>query len=199
VLEIILPVVKSETVLAALIGAAASITAGLVAQYFKRLAERRGETEREKIRRTIAAVSRDLGTLRISRSLERRPAEARESSEALLQELEQQVLRRISAEPDKTEDRIKEELENEMREFEDRIEKIERRSPEDAPFDKIASINAAILSERVDQLSERIDGLENKALSRLDVAITVSAVIGGVFAVVAAIYAFLIFLSGNVQ
>jgi hypothetical protein len=198
-IEMILSVVKSETILAALIGAAASLMAGLTAQYFKKLVKKRQETGREKIRQTVAAVSLDLGTFRLSRAIEGQPAAIQESSEALIQKMERQVLERVSAVPDMTEEQIKEEVINEMREFEDRVEKIARRSPEDVQLDKIASMNDAILSERIGQLSERIASLESKALSHLDVAVTVSTVIGGIFAVVAAIYALLIFISDSVR
>jgi hypothetical protein len=198
-IEMILSVVKSETILAALIGAAASLMAGLTAQYFKKLVKKRQETGREEIRQTVAAVSLDLGTFRLSRAIEAQPAAIQESSEALIQKMERQVLERVSAVPDMTEEQIKEEVINEMREFEDRVEKIARRSPEDVQLDKIASMNDAILSERIGQLSERIASLESKALSHLDVAVTVSTVIGGIFAVVAAIYALLIFISDSVR
>jgi hypothetical protein len=198
-IEMILSVVKSETILAALIGAAASLMAGLTAQYFKKLVKKRQETGREEIRQTVAAVSLDLGTFRLSRAIEGQPAAIQESSEALIQKMERQVLERVSAVPDMTEEQIKEEVINEMREFEDRVEKIARRSPEDVQLDKIASMNDAILSERIGQLSERIASLESKALSHLDVAVTVSTVIGGIFAVVAAIYALLIFISDSVR
>ena len=197
-IEEILAIIRSHTVFA-VIGTVASLMAAFTAQYCKKIAARRLGTQKETIRQTIAAVSRDLGTLRISRALARQPADTRESSEALLQKLEQLVLRRVSAEPDKTEDRIKEDVQNEMSEFGDRIEKIERRSPDDIQLERIAAIKDAILSERIDQLSEKIDRLENRALSHWDVAITVSTIIGGIFAVVAAICALLIFIADGTR
>jgi len=73
--------------------------------------------------------------------------------------------------------------------------KIEQRFPPEAQLEKIASINDAILSERIEQLMKQIELLESRILSKWDVAVTVSTVIGGVFAIVAATYGVISFLT----
>ena len=87
------------------------------------------------------------------------------------------------------------EISKEFQQFKECIEKIERRFPDEAQMDKVASINDALLSQRIDQLKERIDKMEEKIPSKWDIALTVSAILGGICAVVAATYGVIQFVT----
>ena len=80
-----------------------------------------------------------------------------------------------------------------------RLESVESRFPDDANIDKISSINDALFAERIEQLSARLATLEQNQLTKWDVAITVSVVLGGIGAVVGATYGVLIALGILVQ
>jgi hypothetical protein len=75
-----------------------------------------------------------------------------------------------------------------MGEVSERIKKIEGRFPEEAQIEKIASINDALLAERIDQLSKQVQALELRTLSKWDVALTVGLIISGIIVVVGATY-----------
>jgi len=83
---------------------------------------------------------------------------------------------------------MQKEIEGQMHEVSDRIKKIEDRFPEESQIEKIASINDALLAERIDQLSKQVQALESRTLSKWDVAVTVGAIISGMIIVVGATY-----------
>lgn len=198
-LEHIIVIIKSEAVFAALLGVIVSLIASLISHYYKNLTEKRLEQLKETIRKNVAQVSLDLGVLKISKTIESQPDDIRESSQALIERMEQQILERVSSSPSLSIENIKKDVQSEIQEFKDRIEKIEQRFPAEAQLEKIASINDAILSERIDQLAKKVEGIESKILSKWDVAITVSTIIGGIFAVVAATYGVISFFTASAK
>ena len=78
-----------------------------------------------------------------------------------------------------------------MKGLRERLQAIEKRFPDEASIDKIASINDALFAQRIDQLVDRLEKLEEKVLTKWDVAIIVSLVAAGIFTIVGATYAVL--------
>ena len=72
-----------------------------------------------------------------------------------------------------------------------RIKKIEDRFPEESQIEKIASINDALLAERIEQLSKQVQSIEARILSKWDVALTVGVIISGIIAVIVMTYGIL--------
>jgi hypothetical protein len=79
-------------------------------------------------------------------------------------------------------DDVKREAQNVITSFQERLERMEQRFPEEATVDKIASINDAILGTKVEQLQKSLEQLESRMLTKWDVAtivFTVITAIGG--------------------
>jgi len=93
---------------------------------------------------------------------------------------------------------MQKEIQRQMAEVTDRVKRIEDRFPPEAQIEKVASINDALLAERIDQLSKQIQAIESRILSKWDVALTASAIITGLMVIVGATYAVLKTL-GRVQ
>jgi hypothetical protein len=106
----------------------------------------------------------------------------------LVRRMEEQILAQVQSSPRVSPEDVQKEVESQLAEVQERIEKIENRFPDEAKLDKVASINDALLSERIDQLSKQVENLENKMLSHWDVALVVSAIIAAIIAVVGATY-----------
>ena len=109
----------------------------------------------------------------------------------LWKEIGNQTASIIALTPNLDEEEIKKEIETKINTISERISKIESRFPEEAKLEKIASINDALLCERIDQLNKQIEILEKKSLTKWDVVIVVSAIIGGIAFVVGAMYGIL--------
>lgn len=85
--------------------------------------------------------------------------------------------------------RLKEEIEA----FNKRLAKIEEKFPADSKIEKIASINDAIFSERIDYLTKQMEQLENKQLNKWDIALTFSMILGAIATIVTLTYGVLVF------
>jgi hypothetical protein len=105
--------------------------------------------------------------------------------------LENQIAMRVASSPGLSDEEVKSQFQTQLQEVGDRIAKIENRFPEESKIEKIASINDALLSERIDQLSKQLENIEKKILTKWDVAVLVSMMIGGIAFVVAATYSVL--------
>ena len=121
------------------------------------------------------------GTSNVSDSLTR----------TLRERLEDQVQSQIQTSPRLTPEVVYDEVQSQFDEVSERLTKIEERFPDEKSIDKVASINDALLSERIDQLSKQVSNLEQKILTRWDVALTVSKIFTGIIFVVGATYSFL--------
>lgn len=119
-----------------------------------------------------------------------------ESSAELIDRIERQILSRMATSPGTTKETVKQEVYRQFSELQERIMNIESRFPEEAKLEKIASINDALLSERIDQLSQQVENLEKRTLTKWDVALTVSTIIAGIVFVVGVTYAVMKFV-GN--
>ena len=110
-------------------------------------------------------------------------------SSELLKEVEQGILKGVSEREGLSREQVRKDVDNRMTEVRTRLEAIEKRFPNDSTIDKVASINDALLAQRLEQLAASISQLENKILAKWDVALIVSAIVAGIFAVVGATYA----------
>lgn len=173
------------TLVAAVLGTVSSLIGALLASLGKRRQQKERKSTQLRLRDQLAKleVSAGIGPIRVSRTL---------VDEAVVTDLteriEKQIVDRLSADPRMTVDEVRSAVQTELGEVRQRIEKIENRFPPESQLERISSINDALLSERIDQIGKRIESLEKQVLSRWDVAKTVSTVIGGVCAVVAATY-----------
>jgi hypothetical protein len=173
-------------------GVAASAIAALVAGFSKRRLEQLHEKERHKIQDEARTRLTEIGisvaglgfTFKIPDKGQRDTAVA----EQLLKDVEQGIVEVVATKENLTREEISKEVETRMQEVGHRLAAIEERFPSDATIDKISSINDALFAQRIEQLTERLAKLEEKALDKWDVALTVSLVVGGIFAVVGATY-----------
>jgi hypothetical protein len=175
----------------ALVGVLTSATTAFFAVYKRRLELRKAIHEKERLKRATVELGIDSGIIEIKN-------EDREESGAqseLLKQIEDKLELRLKGISPASEEKLKIEISKEFQHFKERIEKIERRFPDESQIDKVASINDALLSQRIDQLKERIDKMEEKIQSKWDIALTVSAILGGICAVVAATYGVIQFVT----
>jgi hypothetical protein len=180
------------TIIAALVSTIASLIASLYAVLRKKSEKENLKKQTERLKSKAAEISVDLGIVKFTSSLES-PGHPI-PQEHIIDQLENRILAKLQEHPNANDEVVKAEIRNDLAEFKMRIEKIEKRFPDESKIEKIASINDALLSERIDQLKEQFNRLESKILNRWDVAITVSAIIGGISAVVATTYGFLKFI-----
>lgn len=183
---------QAVTVLA---GAIASVVAGFGASYFKDLYQRTQKRERDKTeqaaQRQITEISFSIAGLRVSHQFEHPSAPQAQVATQLLKEVEQGIVQGVSDERGLSREQVTAEVDEKMSGLRERLQAIEKRFPDEASIDKIASINDALFAHRIDQLFDRIEKLERKVLTKWDVAIIVSVVATGIFAVVGATYAVL--------
>lgn len=97
------------------------------------------------------------------------------TKQILFQELETYFNLSISAK-----DNSQKEIKDLTTDLQMRIENIEKRFPEESTLEKLASINDAILSTKIEELLRSINRIEEKMLSRWDVAKIVFVIIGSI-------------------
>jgi len=182
----------------ALAGAAASILAGLLTNALKDISEKREKLNKEKYledaKRRVTEVGFSLAGIHISHRINHDPLPQTQVTDQLLREIENEIATLASERLKGSREEIRSEVESRLNEIKGRIQAIEERFPDKSSIDKIASINDALFAERIEQLGARLEKLEAKQLTKWDVAITVSMVVAGIFAVVGATYAVLIAL-----
>jgi len=172
-----------DVIYSALIGAIASIIAGVLASIMLHRRKKQVSDQKEKVRNTITKLGIDLGFVKAEIS-----SNQLAPTKSQLETIEEQIIARLSDRPDFSATKLEDAIKNELEQFRDRISKIEERFPPEAQLEKISSINDAVFSLRIDQLAKQIDTLETRILSRWDVAVIVSSMIAGIFAIVAATY-----------
>jgi len=175
--------VSFDVVLSGLIASlgAAAASRGLYEWFSKRDAR-----EKEIIVREVIANVPVVGGL--SAALRSTPNRQSELAKQLMEEIQQDIADRVARIPSMSQEEVEKEVDRRLREVHSRVEAIEERFPSESNLDKIASINDALFAERIEQLASRLENLEKRQLSRWDVAITVSLVVAGIFAVVGATY-----------
>ena len=115
----------------------------------------------------------------------------------LQRQTEEQVRARVAASSGLSKEDVQREVDSQLAELRSRLAKSESRFPEEAKLEKVASINDALLSERIDQLAKHVEALEKRILSKWDIALPVSTIIAGIAFVVGATYAVLKVFEGT--
>ena len=179
---------------ATLIALLTSIISYIGAYLFKRRATEKRErlsSEVERLAKERWEVGVSLGPVSLRKVVETGSETSGAPSPELLKRIEEQVLSRLAASSGLTTENVQKEIDDHLAELREGLAKIESRFPEEAKLEKIASINDALLSERIDQLAKQVENLEQRVLSKWDVALTVSTIIAGIAFVVGATYAVL--------
>lgn len=170
----------ADNFVAGLLGIIASIIATVISYHFSK-------QKKHKRNVNLGEVSVALGPERMTKYYGGGESESIITSD-LVKRMEEQVFARVNSSPGFSRQEIQNEVKVQMAEIQDRIKKIENRFPDEAKLDKVASINDALLSERIDQLSKQVENIENKMLSHWDVAAVVGGIITGIIAIVGATY-----------
>jgi Zn-dependent oligopeptidase len=182
----------SFDIVVAVTGVAASAVGALVAALSKKHLEKVHEADRNKIeseaRTRLTEIGINLAGMGFTFKIPEKGQRDIAVSEKLLKDVEQGIVEVVATKMNLSGAEISREVESRMQDVRHRIEAIEERFPSNATIDKISSINDALFAQRIEQLTERIAKLEEKALNKWDVALTVSLVVGGIFAVVGATY-----------
>ena len=184
----------TEFIRTILIGVIVSVTLALsvsfMVSFMRRWAVDRRDRFVSKLEKEMVKIGDTFGPVGVTQVLERDgdTSQLPGPSVELINRMKEQVFARVAASPEISKDKIREEIHRQSAELQSRIAKIEARFPEEAKLEKIASINDALLSERIDQLSQQVKNLEKRLLSKWDVALTVSTIIAGIAFVVAATY-----------
>lgn len=108
-----------------------------------------------------------------------------------VKEVGEQIVYQFPASSGMSREEIQKEVSDQVKALQERLIEIENRFPEKSQIDKIASINDALLAERIEQLAIQLKQIESKILSRWDVALVVSEIVGGIIVIVGATYAVL--------
>lgn len=174
------------------IGVAASVLAAIGTGIFKSLYVRHERLDRDKMqeaaRSRLTEISINFAGLGLKYQVGQTTLPEAQVATQLLKEVEQGIVEGVTERDGLSREQAQSEVEDKMTEVRGRLEAIERRFPDDATIDKIASINDALFAQRIEQLSTRIEKLEEKLLTKWDVALIVSIVAAGIFAVVGATY-----------
>ncbi len=180
-----------ETTTAILSGLITSLIAAITSY----LAKRRSVEERQKLSAELDQVVKErfevglaFGPVKVTKVIEGEQVSGPQPSPELIRSIEQQIASRVTTLPGLSKEEVRREIDQQLDEFQERLSKIESRFPEDSKLEKIASINDALLSERIDQLSKQVENLEKRVLTKWDVALTVSTIIVGIAFVVGATY-----------
>lgn len=181
--------------ISSVLGVAASVLAVLGAGILKSFSDKHEKRDRnnmqEAARSRLNEISINFAGLGLKYQVGQTTSPEAQVATQLLKEVEQGIVEGVSEREGLSREQARTEVEDKMTEVRGRLEAIEKRFPDDATIDKIASINDALFAQRIEQLSTRIEKLEEKLLTKWDVALIVSVVVAGIFAVVGATYAVL--------
>jgi hypothetical protein len=169
----------------------AGFIASIATVIYAYLAKEHSASRRDRQMKELSKVVFSMGPVTVKRTLEGEAIAFSFATPELLQSIEQSIIARLESRPGATKEETRKELERQLNEVHDRIKKIEDRFPADATLEKIASINDALLAQRIDQLAKHIEGLESRILTKWDVAVTTGTMLAGIIAVVGATYAVL--------
>jgi len=191
-IEVLEFIKSNDVVTSSLLGVIASIVAAFISSKYKRDLSKKLQEQKEKLITIIEEPEMDIKVSGISNVV----IHSFEGlyKDDLRENIEASILEKLKDNPEWSKDDIRAEINSELNSLENRLRQIEDRFPEKADVDKIASINDAIFAERLEALTKRIEDIESKALSKWDVAIIVSTIIGGIFAVVGATYGVIAFI-----
>jgi len=109
-------------------------------------------------------------------------------SPELLRGIEEAVVSGLAASRGLSKEDVHEAIDNKFSEVLDMVSRIESRSPQEPRHEINAEINTSLLSFRIDVLAKQVENLEKRVLTRWDVAMTCSAIVGFLAFVVSATY-----------
>jgi hypothetical protein len=174
-------------IIAAATGVAASAIAAFGTAFLKdrynKLQKRDRDKVQEAARSRLTEIRFNFAGLGLSYQIEQTATPDTQVATRLMKEVEQGIVEGVSERESLSREQIRTEVEDKMAEVRGRLEAIEKRFPGESTIDKIASINDALFAQRIEQVTSRIE--------KWDVAIIVSVVAAGIFAVVGATYAVL--------
>ena len=162
-----------------LIAIITSLIGGLVAQRFSKL-QRKSVAEAEEYLRKAQQEVRNKLVHDLAMSIDDRQVRDLILKEFIVY-LESSAAGEIS---EFQQAKIKREVEDRTEVLKERLEKIEKRFPEENTLEKLASVNDAILGTKVEELQKSIERLDSKLLSKWDVAKIVFTIIGALGALV---------------
>jgi hypothetical protein len=194
-LEIIEFIKSNDIVTSSFLGVVASLIAVFISSRLKHDFSSKIQEQREKLLRIIEEPEMDIKVSGISNVVFHSFEGL--NKEDLRENIESSILDKLKDNPGWSKDEIRAEINSELNAFEDRLRQIEERFPEKSAVDKIASINDAIFAERLEAITKRLENIESKSLSKWDVAIIVSTIIGSIFTVVGATYGVIAFIQST--
>ena len=180
-----------------LVGLIASLFAGVISYYYKIFYIKRKKSRIAEIKKYTSAKAIDFGTTNTLMTYSSLPDTSINYTEEIITKIEKQLLEKVNEGNVLNEELIKKLVDDELEKIGLRIKKIEDRFPDESKIEKIPSINDDILFEKIENLSSKIDAIENKILEKWDVALIVSKIIGGIFAVVAATYGVITYMQNQ--
>lgn len=194
-IEVIEFIKSNDIVASSLLGVIASGVAAFISSKLKHDFSNKLQEQKEKLIKIIQEPEMDIKVSGIS-NVAVHSFEGLNKDD-LRENIESSILEKIKDNPEWSKDDIRAEINSELNALENRLRQVEERFPEKSDVDKIASINDAIFAERLEAITKRIEDIESKALSKWDVAIIVSTIIGGIFAVVGATYGVIAFIQSS--
>ena len=180
-----------EQPITALSALLAPIFASIVFYFFKLRAtteRKRLASEVEKLAKERWEASISLGPGNLRDEIETGSETSDTLSPELLNRIEEQILSRLASSPSLTKEDVQNEIDDQLSELREALTRIQSRLPKEGTVDQTANINAALLSERIDQLAKQVENLDKRTLSKWDVALTVGTVITGIVLVVGTTY-----------
>jgi hypothetical protein len=182
-------------IISAIAGLVASMVAASSTFFLKNFFGKNQKRDRDEIQETarkrLTEISLNIAGLGLYYQIEHSPSPESQVASRLLKEVEQGIVEGVSERDGLSKEQIRTVVEDRISDVRGRLEAIEKRFPDNATIDKISSINDALFAQRIEQLSSKVLALEEKLLTKWDVAIIVSVVAAGIFAVVGATYAVL--------
>lgn len=178
-----------------MVGVAVSVLAAFGTGFLKSLYDKYEKRDRDKMqeaaRSRLTEISINFAGLGLKYQVGQNASPGAQVATQLLKDVQQGIVDGVSEREGLSREQARTVVEDKMTEVRGRLEAIEKRFPNDATIDKIASINDALFAQRIEQLSTQIEKIEEKLLTKWDVALIVSIVAAGIFAVVGATYAVL--------
>lgn len=176
------------------VAAGISLLSGVVSYAIQRAYSQWTKKEKrqlvEETKRRITEIGFNLGGVHLSHKIDHDPVKSRiEVTDELISQIEEGIIERISSEGNLSRKSLNDDVDSSISDLTERLKNIEEKYPKDFSLDKISSINDALLAERIEQLAKKLTQVEEKQLTKWDVAIVVSIVLSGIFAIVGTTYA----------
>jgi DNA replication protein DnaD len=188
-------------IISPVVATVAGLVISLISSFFAKAVQSRQEQVAKEIERLSAERSnlqKHLLANKVPIDLESPQGQAlSETTSSLYKSIEDRIIEVVAQQHhEMSVEEIKSEVTQHVSDLKERLEKIESRFPEDAQLEKIASVNDALLAERIEQLAKQISGIEEKILSKWDVAVIVSTILTSIIGIVSLTITVLRYFSG---